>query len=413
MKIQVISYDKKIKYGNEHEYTYSSLNAPMSLDAFDLNIISLQSEDLWRYADVNKDSVDSIKDFQSLQPLITAIKKSKAIICFPKNYTYYYNYYPSRKQYASSCQLKDMITQLKSHLSFLLPQGHPYALVYENSKTVCGKTNFDAAFYFSNISSKESKNTKCIGGEHTTTYWANSRLIFTTLDLSKADTQINDFLNVLGLIEQKSDIPTWMDDLKFFDDEEQERNINNARDEIEAQKQKIKLAEEKLEQNLHYKSILFETGDTLVKVVFDILEKMLNCSLADFVDKKGEDFKIALQDITFIGEIKGITSNVKNENVSQLDVHCQTYIDGLDEDGKSENVKGILIINPLRNKPLNERDEVHEKQVQLATRNGSLIITTETLLLLFMAYLQEHITTDKIIELLKNKIGLLSHSDFI
>ena len=234
----------------------------------------------------------------------------------------------------------------------------------------------------------------------------------TKKDLAKA-TQINDFLNVLGLIEQKSDIPTWMDDLKFFDDEEQERNINNARDEIEAQKQKIKLAEEKLKQNLHYKSILFETGDTLVKVVFDILEKMLNCSLADFVDKKGEDFKIALQDITFIGEIKGITSNVKNENVSQLDVHYQTYIDGLDEDGKSENVKGILIINPLRNKPLNERDEVHEKQVQLATRNGSLIITTETLLLLFMAYLQEHITTDKIIELLKNKIGLLSHSDFI
>ena len=104
---------------------------------------------------------------------------------------------------------------------------------------------------------------------------------------------------------------------------------------------------------------------------------------------------------------------MKSENVSQLDVHCQTYIDGLDEDGKSENVKGILIINPLRNKPLNERDEVHEKQVQLATRNGSLIITTETLLLLFMAYLQEYITTDKIIELLKNKIGLLSHSDFI
>ena len=135
--------------------------------------------------------------------------------------------------------------------------------------------------------------------------------------------------------------------------------------------------------------------------------------MSSFVDKKEEDFKIVLPDVTFIGEIKGITSNVRSENVSQLDVHCQTYIDSLDEDEKNENVKGILLINPLRNKPVDERDEVHEKQIKLAIRNDSLIITTKTLLILFMSYLQERITTDKIIELLKNKTGLLTVSDFL
>lgn len=411
MKIQVISFDKKIKYGTEHEYTYSALNEPISLDAFDLNIISLQTPGLWTYHDTNKNSIDALKDFQSLQPLLLNFKKSKVIICFPQNYTYHYFYSSNRYQY--NAPLKDMISNLKEYLRFLLPQGYVYELIYENSMTLCGDTKFNAAFYFDNISNKTPTITKCIGGEHTTTYFANSKLVFTTLDLSKQDVKIDKFLREIGLIERKSEIPSWINAFKFLDDENQENIVIEANNEIEKQKQKIQTAQEKLEENLHYKSILFETGDILVKVVFEILEKILNCNLSDFVDKNDEDFRIALRDVTFIGEIKGITSNVKSENISQLDVHCQTYIDSLDENGKSENVKGILIINPLRNKPINERDEVHEKQIQLANRNGSLIVTTETLLFLFAAYLEEHVTTEKIVELLKNKTGLLQITDFV
>lgn len=411
MKIQVISYDKKIKYGTEHEYTYSSLNEPHSLDAFDLNIVSLQSEDLWTNEETDTRSIDSIDDFKSIKELIGSVKKSTVIICFPKNYVYKYAYYSNL--YNHTCQLKDMIPRLSEFLKQLIPSGHPYEIVYENSETICEDTKYSSAFYFNNVLEGSRVLSKCIGGDHCTTYRANSKMIFTTLDLSKQNVNINDFLKGIGIIKEKSEIPQWINEFKFLDDERQEEIVADANKEIENQKLKIQTAKEKLAQNLRYKSILFETGDTLVKVVFDILEKMLNCSLADFVDKKGEDFKIALQDITFIGEIKGITSNVKNENVSQLDVHCQTYIDGLDENGTSENVKGILIINPLRNRPLSERDNVHEKQIQLAKRNGSLIITTDVLLLLFVAYSEGHIATDKIIELLKSKTGLLQHSDFI
>ena len=78
-----------------------------------------------------------------------------------------------------------------------------------------------------------------------------------------------------------------------------------------------------------------------------------------------------------------------------------------------ENVKGILIINPLRNKPLDQRDNVHEKQIQLARRNGSLIVSTDVLLSLFVAYLENHVSTEKVIELFKNNTGLLQASDFI
>lgn len=411
MKIQVISYDKKIKYGTEHEYTYSSLNEPQSLDAFDLNIVSLQSEDLWTNEETDTRSIDSIDDFKSIKELIGSVKKSKVIICFPKNYVYKCAYYSNR--YNHTCQLKDMIPRLSEFLKQLIPSGHPYEIVYENSETICEDTKYSSAFYFNNVLEGSRVLSKCIGGDHCTTYRANSKMIFTTLDLSKQDVNINDFLKGIGIIEKKSNIPQWINEFKFLDDECQEAIVTDANKEIENQKLKIQTAQEKLAKNLRYKSVLFETGEALVIVVFEILEKMLKYDLSSFVDEKDEDFRIIFNDVTFIGEIKGITSNVKSENVSQLDVHCQTYIDSLDEEGKSENIKGILIINPLRNKPLNQRDNVHEKQIQLAKRNGSLIITTEILLDLFVAYLENHISTEKIIELLKNKTGLLQTSDLI
>jgi hypothetical protein len=304
-----------------------------------------------------------------------------------------------------------MIPRLNEYLKYLIPLGHPYEIVYENSTTICEDSKYTAAFYFNNVLEDSRVLTKCIGGDHCTTYRANSNLIFTSLDLTQRN--INKFLREIGIIEKESEAPVWIEDFKFLDDEIQERIVSEANDEIFKQKEKIRLANKKLEENLRYKSVLYESGDALVDVVFEILEKTLKCDLSDFVDKKGEDFKITMPSITFIGEIKGISSNVRLENVSQLDFHCNTYIDSLEEEGKSENVKGLLIINPLRNKPINEREEVHKKQIELAKRNGSLIITTETLLFLFEDYLQNHITNDKIVELLETKTGILTKNDFI
>ena len=128
--------------------------------------------------------------------------------------------------------------------------------------------------------------------------------------------------------------------------------------------------------------------------------------MSNFKDEKKEDFLIISNEITFIGEIKGISTNVNNGNVSQLEVHYQGYIDQLTEEGKTENVKALLIINPSRTKPISERDLVHETQIKLAERNGSLIITTEQLLKTFEKLLQGDITPKQISERFKEEKGL-------
>ena len=111
-------------------------------------------------------------------------------------------------------------------------------------------------------------------------------------------------------------------------------------------------------------------------------------------------------DDVFIGEIKGVNHNVKSENVSQLDVHYQSF---LEDSGKSENhVFALLIMNHQKNKDLTKREPVHENQVKLAKRNGSLIIDTFVLLKLFEKYKSEEISREYCMQLLKNNTGILN-----
>ena len=95
--------------------------------------------------------------------------------------------------------------------------------------------------------------------------------------------------------------------------------------------------------------------------------------------RKKEDFLFEIDDNVFIGEIKGVRHNVKNENISQLDVHFQGYLDEHEEKDPN-SVKALLIMNHQNNKAPEEREPVKDTQINLAKRNGSLIIETAVLL---------------------------------
>ena len=152
--------------------------------------------------------------------------------------------------------------------------------------------------------------------------------------------------------------------------------------------------------------------ELLVSVVFEILEKLLDCDLSEFVDKKKEDFLIKKSSCTFIGEIKGVTSNVKHEHISQIELHYRGYLDRLDDEGISESVKQLLIINPFRSKPLDQREPVHKEQITLAERNGCLIIETHTLMRMYENYCLGLLTAQRCEEIFAKCTGVLKKSDF-
>lgn len=246
--------------------------------------------------------------------------------------------------------------------------------------------------------------------EKTTSISCNDNLIITTLDLikDKEPAILFDYLKKIGLIKEKVEFPDWLYKYNFYDDETQKSNIEEAKEQIKIQKEIINQAYKKIQDNMRYKSILCNNSDALVEVVFEILEFIFDISLDEFNDEKQEDFLFKKDGITYIGEIKGVTSNIKYEHISQLEVHYSKYLDKLQEANTTEEIKKILIMNYERTKDISARNEINQMQIDFAINKGTLIIDTKTLLTLYERLLQGKITKDKVINYIKANSGIVN-----
>ena len=375
--IQILTFRGNMGDLKGRNTVINRIHDAQSLDDFEINIVNLNDENMWRTRGGSVSLIESINDFKSLSKMINNSKKTEIIILLPQNLTYRYNY--SMRDYHSYIELKDMLRMLLHNVGEIYSELSTMKLVYENTTSIIAKQKIKASFFFARendglITSSSGKNVA----------YKLGKVYVSTLDLQNY-TQIICFLEEIGLIINKTEIPSWMEEVQMFDE------INKAK--------KV------MDQNNRYKSILYTTGDELVEVVLEILGQLLNYDFSQFEDKKNEDFLAEIGDDVFIGEIKGVNHNVKSENISQLDVHYQGYLE--DNEKEAENVHALLIMNYQKNKPIADREPVHEKQVALAVRNGSLIIDTYMLLKLFEKFKRNEINSEDCRNILKSKVGIL------
>lgn len=398
--IQVLTYKGNEKEFQGNEIKVNRIHDAESLDSFDVNIISLQDNNMWESQNTSIKTINSIADLKSLSSMIYNSKQTEIVILLPQNIRYRYNCRSNSR--ISYCELKNMIYTFSDILGDIYESIRHIDIIYENTTTKIEQNKISAAFYFNTIH-EETVLTKSERSNKPTTIIRNN-IILSSLDINNSD-EIYAFMRSIGLIHDKIEAPEWMEDVKMFDDNTQLHIIKENNDMIKTAQENISNAMEVIDKNNRYKSILYTTGDKLVEVVFEILQEMLGCDLSEFTDKKKEDFKFTLGDKVFIGEIKGVTPNVKKANVSQLDVHVQEYMDENDE--QAENIIALLIINHQRGKAISERERVHEEVIKLAERNGSLIVDTMALLKLFEQYTLKEKSREECIELLENNTGLL------
>lgn len=411
--IQIITSDvDKYKNYSNKKYKISNLTEIQALDDFEICIIDLNSEILWRNVRDDIDSINSIKDLKTIKTAMMNSQKTTILIVFPQNRFFKFNYAYSSdisgKKYNRECRLKDIQDAFMGIINNNLILLNNCYISFEKSISNIDNQDINADFYFSDI--KYSGYIPIVFSKKSnkiTTIMKDKRII-TTLDILRDEVILGSFIEKYCIDNEKEkNIPEWIKDVKILNDEQLEEERKNNLSEIQSLTEKNEKIDEELDQNLEYKSILYSTGNELVKVVLKMLDEILENDSSTFVDEKKEDFLIKKDDVTFIGEIKGVNTSVNNGNVSQLDNHVQNYIDLLDKKGVEENVKGLLIINHQRTKPLEERQEVHEHQIKLATRNCALIIESQTLLNIYESYRLKKITGEEIKNIFKNEIGLL------
>ena len=400
--IQMLTYDGETDNFSDENIIIHKFHDAQSLDEFEVNIINLNDQCIWRNNEKNKVKINIIDDIKSLSVMIQHCKNTKILILYPQNIVYRYNYYNG--EYHEFSDIKDMLEYVHMILEELHLLLNSICLIYENTKTNVNGKKLNASFSFAECEDGVLLRSEI--SQKPTAIILEDNIILSTLNINNYE-EIICLLLDLKLIQNKQNCPLWMKEITMFDDNEQLKIIDDNNNTIKIANDNILEAQRKIEKNDEFKSILYTNSNELVKVVFEILETMLGCDLSEFNDEKKEDFLFEIDGFMFIGEIKGVNHNVKSENISQLDVHYQGYLE--ENEDKSENqIKALLVINHQRNKPLNERESVHEQQINLACRNGSLIIETITLLKLFEKYLSGALTREECIELLKTNVGLLT-----
>jgi len=399
--IQFIAAENKLNIKKDIIFSYSSLGEPNSLDEFDINVIDLSSKLIWQNTGANIDSINCANDFTNLNTMIRKSNRTKILILLPQNIQFKYRYVSINSSYSQSIELKNTLSKICTILSWLIPVPI-YSLVYEPTKTKIRNTELAASFYFGVGDGL----TKSIMSNKETTILIGNVFV-SSLCVNSCDDLLS-LLEEIKIVQNSEIVPDWLSEIHMFDDVQQKRKIDEQMEITRVAAITIEDATKQLAINNRYKSILYTTGDELADVVFEILQLMLKYDLSDFKDVKKEDFCIRLPGCTFIGEIKGVTPNIKSGNITQLDVHFQNYMDKLDEEGKKEIVKALLIINHQRTKPLESREPVNAAQIALAERNGSLIIETITLLKVLEKCNAGEYNTEKITEIFNNNVGLLS-----
>lgn len=395
MKIQYLRrYVEKDKYKILEQ---NSIPQPTVLDDFDINIIDLSDPKIWISGD--SEEIECLKDLKNIFKLIEERKKSEIIIVCPQNIKYYYGKIGTYGNGRKNIELKSNIV----FISKIVTNGmiEEEIFTFGKTNTIIDQENISSDFYFKDNLNVEVLTESEKSKKKTTVKFNN--IIFTTLKL-ETENEIEKFIKFIFQNTDEERIPEWVQEYNFNNDLELKKNRKKIEEELSKKELEKRENIDLINKNNKYKSILFLTGERLVEIIKEMIEEMLKIDLNGFEDKKKEDLRVEFEDITFIIEIKGINSSVKNSNISQLDNHVELY----NEEEKGIKGKGILIINPERTKSIEERNPIHSSQIKKIEKDENLMITTEVFLKLFELFEQKKIKKEKIKSILQTEIGMLT-----
>ncbi len=404
-----------MKFEENTEYTVSDFKKPGVFDDFELNVLDLSFEELWtsKINDIeynNNIDIDMIKDLKHYHTMLKNNKDTKILIVLPQNITLKYCWDWSEEEYIMSEDLKNL-TFFISQIVFENVYNYWLRLNFGCNSINLNRLDITADFYFDEKEiEEEQKILKSDTSSKLTTIRAEENIYFTTLNLMKSREVLEAFLEKTNILNKSNEEkePEWFNDIKILDDVDIENEVSQIEEEITRLQKKKENKLIKLEENKEIKSVLYQTGKKLQKIANKMLDEMLEYEDKEFIDEMEEDYRICKGENTFLIETKGLLRNVNGNDISKTDGHVQIYIDKLEEEGKDqdkEKVKGIFIVANQRNRKIEERDKIPERQIKLAERDRILIIRTEQLLKLYEDFINKNIKTQEIIKLFKTQIG--------
>lgn len=405
--IQIINanYWMNNKLKDNSKYVLSNFNTYKSFDMYDVNIINLNNSNIWK---CSLSSPKSINDSNDLNPIIDSIMTSKSniIVLFPQNIDFYYYYNRIKDSYDYSTEIKNLLNIVEKVVQENI-YGFGFKLKFEPGVTTINNYDYSSDFYFPFLEEYQLFNSN--KSNKVNSIKIDNRLIFTCLDIFKNEVdiqnRIENFIN-LSFYPELFEKPDWIVDINIGNDIQLKEDINSKLNQINKINDEISEIKKILDINDKYKSILYSSGVVLQKEVINILSILFGVS-NEFDDKCEEDFHFQFNEVDFIIETKGLNGDVNGKHVMEAIAHKVVF----DDQNKDEiESKCIFIVAHNRMKKISDRNQINDRQKQIAECNKCLIIETPILLKIYDDYSLGKIDRDKIFDLFYENNGVLKYS---
>lgn len=171
----------------------------------------------------------------------------------------------------------------------------------------------------------------------------------------------------------KTQPPSWVSNFRVPGEGRINEQLNELESKIEKMKERAERIKEKKSKEIdHFKTLLYETEDSLRDVVWDTLERLGFMVIR--YDNKREDGSIEFEQETVLIETKGTTKSAKTKDVRQLLDWMHEYHYDMDSK-QNEEPRGLFIVNHYRLAPPDKRAEPFPPDVKrLIRRTGNKLI---------------------------------------
>lgn len=415
MKTQLLVYRlRDCGFTETADLTIKEFSKASAFDAFELTVIDLQDEQLWK-SDFNNDKLlFDHADISSIGQMMHLSKKSKCIVLLPQNCIYSHgygrDYSTGSNRYLKKSPLKNLFRNFReSPIGELFTLSMP--ICFGESETILSNKELSSDFSFGKPLPVGMNGILKSNASTVSAVLISVKFAATTL-LVKNNSDLSAIVGAIFPIEtQSAHTPDWLEEVEFHDEATRRVRMKDIDDQITFLSKEKKGIEEVLSDYREIKSVLCSKDLELENKARHLLAEIAEVDEA-FEDNKEEDFRFSYDDTLFLIEIKGSNGGLKRQHVSKTYDHVQIKADAMEDEGCSGKLKGVLIFaSQIELKP-EERDPFPETQITIARKNEIAVLSTETLLRCYEAYVEGRLTSDAFKETLLQMSGLVSLDAF-
>lgn len=411
MKTQILVYKKpNCGFTETSDLTIREFGKALAFGAFDLTVIDLQDKYLWKSDYTNDKILQDHADISSIRQMMLQSNKAKCIVVLPQNYSFLYSYgynlETHSEGYKKKKPLKDFIKDFA-----VSPIGELFSfslrICFGKSITLVSNKELHSDFSFSMPIASPFRPLLTSNASTISTVLISETLAATTLEINTNEDLSAVIDAIFPAVVQSVLIPDWLDEVEYHDETAQRARIKEIDEEMALLDKEKKEIEGVLSNYQDIKSVLCSKDFELEKMTRHLLAKIVEVD-EDFEDCKEEDFRFSYNDTLYLIEIKGSKGGLKRQHISKTYDHVQIKADAMEDEGSTSKLKGVLIFaSQIELKP-EERDPFPETQITIARKNDIAVLSTETLLRCYEAYIEKRLTSTSFKETLSQTSGLVS-----